>query len=129
MNKILEHETAREALEAWDRGEVICTIEMGGLGPGYEQCIHIAAMEAIRAFVDQPGLILDEPDTDKMNDRLNQALWGNATVSALHLSGAQAGAAKNLAYNALKHGWRAMLGQVKQDRRIMVSRTFPGATA
>src|SRR5688572_10010547 len=45
------------ALERWDAGQTVFTIELGGLGPGYEQCIHIAAFEAIRAFVDRPEVV------------------------------------------------------------------------
>jgi hypothetical protein len=29
----------RELLEKLDKGEPIWTLEMGGMGPGYEQCI------------------------------------------------------------------------------------------
>ena len=43
------HQTVKELIEAWDKGETIWTIEMGGLGPGYEQAIQIAAVEMARA--------------------------------------------------------------------------------
>ena len=42
--------TNKEALERWDKGDSLFTISMGGMGPGYEQCIHIVAMETIREF-------------------------------------------------------------------------------
>lgn len=119
------HDTARDVLDAWDRGETIWTVEMGGMGPGYEQCIVIATMEAIRAFVDDPDRLLKAPDETALNDRLNQALWANAVVSALRLSGAQAGAAKNLAYHALKSGWRRTLESAPQDHLVQASKRFP----
>lgn len=120
----LYHETAREALAAWDRGDIVWTIEMGGLGPGYEQCIAITTMEAIRAFVHCPEQLINAPDNGTLNRRLDEALWANARVKGLGLSGAQAGAAKNLAYHALKNGWRATLLTVEPERRIMISDQF-----
>ena len=44
--------TASEALARWDAGGSVFTLEMGGLGPGYEQVIHIVVFELIRAFKD-----------------------------------------------------------------------------
>src|SRR5581483_2130454 len=32
---------AADWLARWDAGRAVWSIEMGGLGPGYEQCIHI----------------------------------------------------------------------------------------
>ena len=121
----LFHETARDVLDAWDRGETIWTVEMGGLGPGYEQCIVITTMEAIRAFIDDPDQVLKAPDDAALNDRLNRALWASPVVSALGLSGAQAGAAKNLAYHALASGWRCTLESVPRTRLIQASKQFP----
>src|SRR3990167_269657 len=43
--------TAAEALARWDAGQSVFTVEMGGLGPGYEQVIHIMAFEIIRELL------------------------------------------------------------------------------
>jgi hypothetical protein len=128
--------TAREALKKWDDGRSLFTVEMGGLGPGYEQCIHVAAMETIRLLLDA-GL----EGTFSLTREKDQALWKEdcdaidralRVVNEEHdlgLSGAQAGAVKTLAYRALRDGWREMVWSAKRqdpDRLIQVSKHWPG---
>jgi hypothetical protein len=120
---------AREQLRRWDAGEAIWSIEMGGLGPGYEQAIQVCAIEIVRDNIDVP---LPEG---------NYAGWGDATISRIDkldpetgkyslggLSGAQVGVAKQLAYHWLKDGPAKVceLPELK-DRHIQVSRTWPRA--
>lgn len=114
-------ETARGALEKWKRDEMVPTIEMGGLGPGYEQAIHIAVFAIIDAL-----LVLDGPlDWD------NTAWWSAVEARVLPrlrwlgLSGAQWAVATNLAGRAVRIGWAAVLAEVPRARRIYVTRTFP----
>jgi hypothetical protein len=38
-----------EVVAAWDAGRVIWTVEMGGLGPGYEQTIQTLVVELLRS--------------------------------------------------------------------------------
>lgn len=40
--------TVNELLKAWDQGQSIWSIELGGLGPGYEQAIQVTAVEVAR---------------------------------------------------------------------------------
>ena len=42
---------AVEWLRRWDAGEGVWSIEMGGIGPGYEQCIQITAAEILRYMI------------------------------------------------------------------------------
>lgn len=111
-------ESARDALARWDKGWNVFTIEMGGLGPGYEQCIHIAVFELIRDHVDD-GKFPTERDEK----------WGDMTLDRVNdqlgLSGAQAGAAKHLAYRYLQNGWKKTVEEVDSDRRIQVNKEFP----
>ncbi len=44
------HETAKDALAAWDRGEIVHSVEMGGIGPGYEQAIQILVSPGVGGF-------------------------------------------------------------------------------
>ena len=44
-----EPNTAAELVAAWDRGDLVPTIEMGGLGPGYEQAIQVLMIELLRS--------------------------------------------------------------------------------
>lgn len=112
-------ETAKEALENWDKGEPVFTVELGGLGPGYEQCIHIAIFEVIRKAI---------------GTQYPKDLWPPVLDGFLHevdrkfnlgLSGAQAGTIKGFALNALTEGWRSTLGEVPKDRHIQVSKHWP----
>ncbi|KKK93920.1 hypothetical protein LCGC14_2688070 [marine sediment metagenome] len=42
MEKLQLHpKTLDEAIERWDAGRSLFSVEMGGLGPGYEQAIQI----------------------------------------------------------------------------------------
>lgn len=45
---------AREQLRQWDGGGAIWSIEIGGLGPGYEQAIQVLAIEIVRDEIDKP---------------------------------------------------------------------------
>jgi hypothetical protein len=117
---------AEDALAKWDAGGSVFTIEMGGLGPGYEQCIQITLFEVIRAFKDKPEVIFSS-DGKYVNEEMDKALFANPIIKKLGLSGAQAGAAKNLAWCALMNGWRVTIESVEQGRRIQVSKHFPSA--
>lgn len=116
-------ETAADALKLWDEGRPVHTVEMGGIGPGYEQVIQIGAFEIIRALkgkkLPEEGEALNALFDDEMH-RINREF-------KLGMSGAQAGASKNLAYFALKNGWRNTLNEVEDDRRILVSKHWPKA--
>lgn len=45
---------AGEQLRRWDSGDPIWTIEMGGMGPGYEQAIQVLAIEIVRDEINKP---------------------------------------------------------------------------
>jgi len=122
---------AADWLARWDEGRTVWSIEMGGLGPGYEQCIHITAAEVLR------HLLAKRYDAEKWEDReqrkrdldeIEKAAFANPTIGALGLSGAQWGAALNVATMLYIRGPRATLtDESVKDRLIQVSRTFPGA--
>lgn len=114
--------TAREALEKWDTGESIFTVEMGGLGPGYEQVIHIACFELIRDNLNRK--LPPEKTSEKWYPN-----WGDKTFKRINgklgMSGAQAGVAKSMAYQYLKYGYAHMIEKAPKDRHIQVSKHFP----
>lgn len=121
---------AKERLRLWDAGEIVWSVEMGGLGPGYEQAIQVLAIEIIRDNVDGSEPI----DTQYSN-------WGDSTVSRVDyklpngkyacggFSGAQVGAAKAIAYRLLKDGETKALDSVPSDRKIQVSNFWPKVAA
>ncbi len=114
--------TAKEALAAWDAGEIVTTVELGGLGPGYEQAIQVLAFEIIR---DWPRTSVTNEDkdefqalADKTVHRIDDACCG--------FSGAQVGAATWLAFQTLRDGWETVLVKAREkDQTTMVSRSWP----
>ena len=119
---------AREQLRRWDAGDLIWTIELGRLGPGYEQAIQVLAIEIVRDEIDKPL-----PVKGSLQE------WGNATVTRIDYqlpdgtwscggySGAQVGAAKQLAYHWLRDGVAVTLEGVPSDRHILCSKAWPHA--
>lgn len=106
-------------LDAFDRGDVVPTIEMGGLGPGYEQCIQLLTVELVR-----DALAGRMPDPNKL-DHFGDDVIARCSEPLGGLTGAQVGAARELAYRLLKNGWQKTIQSAPRDRRIMFSRSFP----
>lgn len=124
---------AADWLARWDSDKSVWSISMGGLGPGYEQCIHVSAAEILR------WLLANKPDASAWGnddgsyraamDTMEKAVFKIHAVKILGLSGAQWGAAMNLAAQLYIHGPRHIMGLKElQDRKIRVSRSFPGMT-
>jgi hypothetical protein len=124
---------AKEWLARWDRGDTCWTIEMGGLGPGYEQCIHITCAEVLRWFIENNCDADAWDDKDKWKadrEKLEQAMFKNKVVKELGLSGAQYGAAVNIASSLYSRGPREVMKDERvKDRHIQVNKHFPGSVA
>lgn len=126
-----EPETPQEALVIWDKGWGLWSVEVGGIGPSYEQAIQIAAMEIIR----------DEKDNAFPSSGSGYGSWGEKTLhrvgSELGLSGAQADAARELAYRAFRDGWRGRNDSARkyfkehgdEDRMIQIRKEFGNGRA
>ena len=120
---------AREQLRRWDAGESIWSISMGGFGPGYEQAIQILAIEIVRDNLDKA--MPAAGDVKAWHD------WGMSTAERIDqkdengryacggFSGAQVGAARNLAAAWLRRGPAAVHAEATEDRRILVSNFWP----
>lgn len=112
-------------LNRWDTDQSIWSIEMGGLGPGYEQAIQQMAVEFTRASVatdtpDEEDKVIKEfrARCDEVMRVLDDKLGG--------VTGAMFGAATNLAYHWLYgKGPEGVLADVPSERRIQVSKNFP----
>lgn len=131
--------TTEDALAAWDRGETVWTCDMGGMGPGYEQCIQLMGFEMLRAMAATPpadgwDAVCGEAGRDKWReykDQIEAVPAVKSAVSQLQPSGAQWGAAMSLASTLAMNGYAAGMEKVPEDRRIQVSKSFPtlnGAT-
>ncbi len=122
---------AKDWLGRWDAGKTVWSIEMGGLGPGYEQCIHMTAAEILRFMLEKnyDSAFWEDSEIWKRDcDEIRGAIFKNEVISSLGLSGAQYGAALNLASHIYMKGPRAMMSNPDiKDRHIQVSKDFPGA--
>lgn len=123
---------AADWLARWDAGRTVWSIEMGGLGPGYEQCIHITCAEILRHMlkVKYDGIAWAEPDIWKRDrEAIDKALRDCEVVHNLGLSGAQWGAALSIAVQLYRRGpCDVMADPVVKGRHIQVSSNFPRAT-
>lgn len=129
-----------EALAAWDRGDEVETVEMGGMGEGYEMAIQCVAFELMRAMRDNPELH-EQAHREMGEGETFPPEFGAALDAVVHnldakqpdgsrklggLSGAQVGAAKSMAVNFTRHGWDNARKQVP-DRMIFVRKQDPVA--
>lgn len=119
MANLTYGENAEEWVRRWDEGKTVWSIEMGGLGPGYEQAIQIAVVEFVRYM-----LQLVEPITK--SDQMWHLALGNPVISKLGLSGAQFGAAYSLAQQLYMKGPKAiMTNPGLKSRHIQISKNLP----
>lgn len=112
-------------LEQWDQGESVWSIEMGGLGPGYEQAIQVVMFEILRVWL--PFGAFSIMDQKKYHDSADVVVR-EIDDSTGGLSGAQVGAAKSLAGTFLSH--QTCVEEVTRDpalkdRVIQVSAFWP----
>lgn len=121
--------TNEDALAEWDRGGSVWSCEMGGLGPGYEQCIQLMGFEMLRAMVENPPTSWDgdEDQRRKYLDQIEDAPNVKSVVEKIGPTGAQFGAAMNIALVFARNGYAEGMALIPKDRRIQVSKNFPGA--
>lgn len=120
--------TCAEMLVEWDAGRTVWTVEMGGLGPGYEQAIQILAMECLRELVrvdfKWPEKV-DKRASDKCRAILEPVVSKVNEWPGCGFSGAQVGAAMQIAAKFHRQGPVAALDSAPEDRRTMVCKTWP----
>lgn len=129
----MNHETIDELLAAYDAGQSVFTLSMGGLGPGYEQVIQLAAIEFARAGKSMPRTADDEADYKTFDAICNTAL-ARFDEDLGGMTGAQYGAARWLAWQwCFGGGPAALLKRSEEhsakDRVIQFSKFFPKVPA
>ena len=116
-----------DLLGRWDAGKTVYTVEMGGLGPGYEQAIQITVFEVLRHLLSAaPDASRWKTDPDAWTadrEAIETAVF--PVVDPLGLSGAQWGAAASLAAVIYRDGPRKTFRGVDGKRLTRVSRVFP----
>ncbi len=122
-----EDTTVDDMLAEWDEGRSIWSVEMGGLGPGYEQAIQMLGIEILREIKDMPFDSEDEDEKKKQWDAINKTAdeVAHRLDETYGYSGAQVGAAKNIASIFMQHGMKKGLDKAPDDRHIQVSKNFP----
>lgn len=129
-------ETCIELLERWDAGHSVWTVEMGGLGPGYEQAIQVLAIECLRELVakdfewtgthkDGETTEADKRDSDTCRALLDPVVSRVDKWPGCGFSGAQVGAAMHLAAKFHRFGPIWVYDNAPEDRRIQVSKDWP----
>lgn len=120
---------AAEWLKRWDANETVWSVEMGGLGPGYEQAIQITTAEILRYMIEQNLDHTQWSDQDKwIADRTEIEKWSFQTekIKGLGLSGSQWSASLNLATNLYaRDPWVALSDSAIAERLIQVQREMP----
>ncbi len=121
--------SCEEVLRRWDEGDSVWSVELGGLGPGYEQAIQLTGFEILRVLLDL------KPDAETWANEGDQGPWKalmekveervNPITSKLGLSGAQWGAGVNLACVFYRNGPTKALEMVDRKRHIQVRKNFP----
>lgn len=118
--------TVTDALKLWDAGELLWSIEMGGLGPAYEQAIQVGVIELCRRIYPLP-VMEDEKLNEYLDDKVHEVI--KASKGGLQgLSGAQASAIKSLSYHLCHRGWRVVLLDYREsdkERLTMISKQWP----
>lgn len=121
-------ESCKDWLERWDKGDLVWSVSMGGMGPGYEQCIQIMVAEMLRYLVRKDTCLEELMDDDLAEFNTEFEHWAEQAdfIKKLGPSGAQYGAAKNLAFILWRKGpVEALTDSVVEKRLIMVSKDFP----
>lgn len=120
---------AADWLERWADGKGVWSIEMGGLGPGYEQCIQVTMAEILRHMIEKKydaKKWKDKEEWQKDRDEIEKMGHNNPVIGKLMLSGAQWGAALDLACQFYAKGpCEIMADDRVKDRHIQISKNFP----
>lgn len=124
--------TKEEWLARWDAGEEVQSVSMGGISEDYEQCIQNMGAEILRMLIEDGREIqsLERPVWQELVESIDKRLFAMPEIEALGVSGAQHGAAFNLAIVLYRRGPdKAFADPVVKDRLITVSKKTPLETA
>jgi hypothetical protein len=106
-------ETIEKAVEKFKKGEIVWTIEMGGMGPGYEQCLQILTWEMVSLALEHLNLVTRET-FDALVEPVIKTLDKD-----LGFSGAMVGVAKQLAFHLVTDYQGTMNDPEFKERHIM----------
>ena len=107
-----------EVIKQWKNGETIFTVELGGLGPSYEQAIQNFLFDILTYLVEKKIDIKKLSEKDKYSECYEEIC--SKVANGRDLSGAMYGVAKGTAYQFYKYGYGAMMKKAPKDRLIQV---------
>jgi len=111
----------KAVVERWKKGETVFTIELGGLGPGYEQAIQNYLFDILTYLIEK------KIDVKKLTLKKHYTKYYEEICSEVSngrdLSGAMYGAAMVTAFQFYKYDYESMMRQVPDDRLIQVMNT------
>ena len=116
-----------DAIKAWKTGGIVWSAELGGIGPGYEQCIQLLLWEFLSRWTHGPIKPIEGLTTfpAQFSEEFDKVAHELDKEHDLGFSGAQVGAAKSTAYQFLTYGYEHMMAKLPDDRWIQVRREFP----
>lgn len=116
--------TNDQVLNNWNSKRIVWSVELGGIGPGYEQALQIALFTLFNYLnkhkIELENLVTVENEFSEQFDNICYKLWDK-----MGLSGAQAGTAKGTAYQFYKFGYTYMMNKAPKNRLILVSKNSP----
>jgi len=112
-----------QLIAAWNNNEPVTVIEMGGLGPDYEQAIYVLAFAFLTELLAQPQPI-DFKTADKIVREIEKLPTVEALITKVGPSGSMVGAAWNVAFVFMRHGYEKGLAMAP-DRHIIVYKNAP----
>ena len=119
----------KELLASWDALKPVKTVEMGGMSDGYEMAIQLAAFEYLRALMQLAPKLkkLSDVERTRLSDRIHAIADPSIALLGLNenygMSGAQVGAAMNMASCFYSQGYEAGLKSAGEDRHITIVKT------
>lgn len=121
--------TWQQAAAQFKDNELVTTIEMGGLGPGYEQALQLLLFAIMAEWpADKP---VPPPDGEHAPSEFIQhrdAVVNKHDESLGGLSGAQVAAATSIAYRFMHYGYSETIEKIEaenEDRLIMLTQDWP----
>lgn len=112
--------TDQDVLQKWHAGEPVITVEMGGFGDDYEHCIQEIGFVMWEAMLKNPPPVsfddIDEETYREYIKEIEQTSEVNQLISAIGPSGAQVGAAVNMAAMFTHHGYASAITKAGMSR-------------
>ena len=108
-----DYGTIENAVTCWKKKESVWTVEMGGLGCGYEQCIQVIIFEICSNLVGKKF-------TKEEYDKLTRPIITELDKQFGGFSVAQVSVAEHIAFSFLTIGYNETIKKYPNNRRIMV---------